>query len=76
VRGDQFIQRFGKRAREMREVRGMTQEALAKAASLHPVAISLIEGGHRAVRLETLRRLAIALDVEPAELIPALGRPK
>jgi transcriptional regulator with XRE-family HTH domain len=60
----------------MREGRGMTQEALAKASSLHPAAISLIEGGHRAVRLENLRRLAIALDVEPAELIPSLGRPK
>jgi len=39
----------------------MSQEELAREAELHPVAVSLIERGKRAVRLDTLRRLCIAL---------------
>jgi DNA-binding Xre family transcriptional regulator len=38
----------------------------------NPVAISLIERGQRAVRLDTLRRLCIALRVQPADLVPTV----
>jgi transcriptional regulator with XRE-family HTH domain len=70
VSRDGYIKQFGKELRECRERRGMSQEQLAKEAGLHPVAISLIERGQRAVRLDTLRRLCIALRVQPADLMP------
>ena len=51
--------------------RGLSQEALADAAGLHRTHVSLIERHRRSVRLETLVRIACALKVEPAALIPA-----
>ena len=51
----------------------MSQEELAREAELHPVAVSLIERGKRAVRLDTLRRLCIALRVQPADLLPPIA---
>jgi len=61
---------FGARVRELREDRGLSQEALADAAELHRTHISLIERGQRSVRLETIERLAIAFGVQPSELLP------
>jgi transcriptional regulator with XRE-family HTH domain len=71
ARGD-FTARFGDRLREFRTAKGLSQEELAHAAGLHRTHISLIERNRRSVRLETLERLARALDVEPASLIPTL----
>jgi transcriptional regulator with XRE-family HTH domain len=50
----------------------MSQEQLAHAAKLHATHISLIERGRRSVRIETIVRLAIALGVQPSELMPAI----
>ena len=50
----------------------MSQEALADAASLHRTHISLIERGQRSARLETVERLAFALGVQPARLMPTI----
>lgn len=47
----------------------ITQEALADRAELHRTEISLLERGHRVPRVDTLLRLAAALDVEPGELL-------
>lgn len=65
-----FARQFGVKLRQLRESRGMTQEALANAAGLHPTHISLIEGARRSVRLETIERLSIALGVQAADLMP------
>lgn len=67
-----FVQRFGQRIRALRLSRGLSQEALADAARLHRTHISLIERGQRAVRLETIAALAVALGVQPSELMPRL----
>jgi transcriptional regulator with XRE-family HTH domain len=67
-----FIQRFGQRVRVLRIQRGLSQEALADAARLHRTHISLIERGERSMRLETLAALALALGVQPSELLPKL----
>jgi transcriptional regulator with XRE-family HTH domain len=69
-----FVQRFGQRVRTLRTERGLSQEALADAARLHRTHISLIERGERAVRLETVAALAVALGVQPSELMPRLDR--
>jgi transcriptional regulator with XRE-family HTH domain len=72
ARGD-FMRCFGDRLRRVRLNKGLSQEALADAAGLHRTHISLIERGRRSVRLETLERLARALGVQPAELLPPLN---
>lgn len=65
-----FQAEFGRKVRELRVERGLSQEALASAAGLHPTHISLIETGKRVVRLTTIRQLALGLRVQPAELMP------
>ena len=72
MRGTDFTRRFAERLRSMRAAKGMSQEELADAAGLHRTHVSLIERNHRSVRLETLERLAAALNVQPAELLPEL----
>lgn len=67
-----FIRDFGKRVRELRLARGLSQEALADAAGLHRTAISLIEIANRSSTLETVEKIARALDVQPASLMPAI----
>ena len=65
-----FVQEFGRKLREVREMRGMSQDDLAYEAGLHRTAISLIERGNRSPRLETIEALARALEVQPASLMP------
>ena len=72
ARNSAFARQFGVRIRQLREARGLTQEALASASGLHPTHISLIEGAHRSVRLETIERLAKALGVQPEDMMPRL----
>lgn len=62
------VRLFGLRVRELRRARGLTQEALAHAATLHPTYLSGIERGHRNVALANIFKLADALEVEPGEL--------
>jgi transcriptional regulator with XRE-family HTH domain len=69
---------FGERLRVLREARGMSQNALAEASGLHRTHISLIETNQRSVRLETIHKLARALDVSPSDLLaelPAVSSP-
>jgi transcriptional regulator with XRE-family HTH domain len=67
-----FVHVFGLRVRELREDRGLSQEDLADAASLHRTHISLVERGRRSVRLDTIEQLARALSVQPAALMPTI----
>ena len=58
---------FGRRLREMRISRGLTQGELAMRAQMHVHAISKFEQGTREPVWSTLRRLAVALGVTCAE---------
>lgn len=60
--------RFGKRIRELRALKGLTQEELAEAVGVSTDFISLIERGQRAPSFENLERLAEALGVNVAGL--------
>lgn len=57
-------QTFGKRLRELRETKGMSQELLAYEAGLDRTYISGVERGKRNISLENIERLAIALGVK------------
>lgn len=55
---------FGNRLRELREARGLSQEALAHEAGLDRTYISSVERGKRNISIENIERLAIALNVK------------
>ncbi len=67
-----YARAFGRNVRSLRILLDFSQEDLAYKARLHRTHISLIERGERSVRIETIERLAVALRVQPAELMPAV----
>ncbi|MGC8560331.1 MAG: helix-turn-helix domain-containing protein [Phycisphaerae bacterium] len=75
MRETDFTRRFSELLRAARIAGRMSQEQLASRAGIHRTHVSLIERSRRTVRLETLERLARALDIEPAQLIPPASKP-
>lgn len=59
--------RFGERVRELRKEAGFTQEELADYAELDRSYVGAIERGERNLSIENVCRLAVAIDVSPAE---------
>lgn len=62
--------RFGKRLRQLRLQRDISQEALGALAGLHRTFISMVERGERNVTLATVEKLAIALKCRMTDLMP------
>ena len=60
---------FAKNLRTFRTDKGMSQEALADAAGLDRTYISALERERYSVSLDTIGRLAKALQIEPAKLL-------
>ncbi len=60
--------RFGRRVREIRQERGLSQEELAFKAGLHRTYVSSAERGQRNVGLVNIERLAQALDIDICDL--------
>ncbi len=58
------------RLRELREARLLTQQQLAEKAGVGVATIIRTETGQVAPHFQTIRKLALALGVEPDELIP------
>jgi transcriptional regulator with XRE-family HTH domain len=63
---------FGRRLRQLRLDRGMSQDALSDATDIHVTAIGRMERGAREPRLTTILRCADGLDIRPGELIDDL----
>jgi DNA-binding XRE family transcriptional regulator len=61
--------RFGIRLRELRMEKGISQEALAHAAKLHPTYLSSLERGKRNPTLNVIVALAKALGFPPSHLL-------
>ncbi len=60
---------FGRKLREVRKSRALSQEDLAHLSGLDRTYISQCEAGKRNVTLRTLMSLAESLGIEPAELV-------
>lgn len=60
---------FGKKLREARQAAGMTQERLAQLSSIDRSQVGHLEAGRKMPKLDTIIRLAGALDIEPCKLI-------
>lgn len=65
----QWLGGMGQHVRTARLQRGLTQRELAILAGLHRTYIGGVERGERNVTVLGLRKIAIALDVSPAELL-------
>ena len=66
---DVFV-RFGERLRKVRQKKGLSQEALADLAGLHRTYVSSVERGKRNISLANIEKLAKALQVSMAKLMP------
>jgi transcriptional regulator with XRE-family HTH domain len=64
-----FQARVGRTVRRLRQVRGLSQLALAERAGVTREYIARLEGGAHDPTLGTLRKLATALGVTPGDLI-------
>jgi transcriptional regulator with XRE-family HTH domain len=64
-----YRRHVGDQVRAIRLAANCTQERLAGRAGLEKQAISQIENGHASPRLDTLWRIACALDVTVADLV-------
>jgi transcriptional regulator with XRE-family HTH domain len=62
-------QQVGDRIRQLRTERGWTQRELTERIGVD-INISSIERGQITVRIDTLQRIADALEVAPRELLP------
>jgi predicted transcriptional regulator len=58
---------------EMRRALDLTQEGTADRAGLHRTEVALIEAGERTPRLDTIVKLAGALEIEPCGLLLGMG---
>lgn len=63
------------RIRELREERGLTQVDLAKLVHSTPSALNKLEKGSRGLDQQWMRRLATALSIAPADLLPREDNP-
>jgi transcriptional regulator with XRE-family HTH domain len=66
----ELAKRFGKLLRERRDGAGLSQQTLAERAGLSYGSLSRMETGKQAPSLETVERLARALEISTHELIP------
>ncbi len=60
--------KFGKKVREAREKRGLSQEALADIANVHRTYIGMVERAEKNITLLNIQKLAKALKVDIREL--------
>jgi transcriptional regulator with XRE-family HTH domain len=61
--------RLGENLRGARKALKLTQEQVAERSGVHPTEVSRIESGKRDPHLSTIRKLARAVEVEPAALL-------
>jgi transcriptional regulator with XRE-family HTH domain len=67
---EDIARQFGNNVRKYRNMRKLSQEELANRAELHRTQIALIESGKRCPRLDTIYKLATALNIKPDKLLP------
>jgi len=67
-RSDQPQPALGKAIRQLRDERGMTQEALAHEAGVTVGHLSMIERGHSNPTWATVKAIAVPLDVSMVDL--------
>lgn len=72
-RNPDLARRFGQNIFMIRRRAGLSQEELAFRSSLHRNEIGKLERGDRIPRIDTVIRLAGALEVPPADLLKGMA---
>ena len=67
-----LLKRLGKRVRELRVEKGLSQEGLALAAGLDRSYVGGVERGQRNIAVLNLKKIAHALGVKPSQLLEGL----
>lgn len=60
---------FAKRLRQIRQIRGLSQEELADLAGLHRTYVGSVERSERNVSIDNMERFAKALEIDLTELL-------
>ena len=68
-----FGRSLGKNLVEFRGRVGLSQQGTAERAGLHRTEVALIEAGKRVPRLDTIVKLAGAVEVEPCALLMGMA---
>ncbi len=72
MEADVDLEAVGRELRRHRRARGLSQEALAELAGVHPNYVGLVERGQRNPSAVALIRMARAAGVAPSELFAAV----
>jgi len=67
---------FGKKIRDLRTKRGLSQEKLAELSGLHWTYIGSVERGERNISIKNIKKIADALDMRIAELFEGIDGAK
>ena len=65
---------IGQRIRNYRTKKGLSQEKLAELAGCHPTYIGQLERGEKHATLESVEKIASAMDISLSELFDKLGK--
>ncbi len=71
----QLQRQVGLRIRQLREKKGLSQEALAGICKLHRTYVGLIERGQRNLSLTVVEQIAQGLAIPASEIFQGLGQP-
>jgi len=63
------VVQIGERLRQLREERALRQDELAERAGIGKNTVNRLEKNHTEPHMTTIRKLARALQVDPAELV-------
>lgn len=63
------VVQIGERLRQLREERALRQDELAERAGIGKNTVNRLEKNHTEPHMTTIRKLAQALEVDPAELV-------
>jgi transcriptional regulator with XRE-family HTH domain len=75
IEHDPIVSRFGRRLRELRASRGLTQAQLAESAGVTVSYITRLEAGYYAPGIDLVQKLATALGTSAADLLPTEDPP-
>ena len=67
-----ILVKFGKKIREVRAKRGLSQEALADRANVHRTYIGMVERAEKNITLLNIQKLAKALKIDIRELFDGI----
>ncbi len=64
-----LLKKFGKRVRQLRDERGISQERLGELAKVHRTYVGMIERGEKNITLTNIEKIARALKIEIKDLV-------